>query len=61
MTWTRSEDGYTDSKDGRFSIYPQPMGTTKAQGYELYDHKTGARSTHDTQAEAKAWAQHITE
>jgi hypothetical protein len=61
LLWKRSQDGYVDSKDGRFSIYPQPMGTTRAQAYQLHDNKTGKRFSTDTQAQAKREAARIVE
>ena len=38
--WARSEDGYADSKDGRFEISPIFIGRTTAQGYMISDNNT---------------------
>jgi hypothetical protein len=60
VRWNRSEEGYTDSKDGRFSISPLYMGTTRPQGYQMWDNTMKKRVAQgDTQAEMKREAQHI--
>ena len=63
VKWGRSEEGYVESKCGRFDIVPLWMGTTRAQAYDLID--TGpnrnlyVRTMHDTQRLAKEHAQEI--
>ena len=65
IKWTRSEDGHVESKDGRFMIEALYYGTTRAQGYYLYDYGpdgqtlSAPRYDADTQAQAKATAQRI--
>ncbi len=60
IRWNKSQEGYCESKDGRWSISPLPMGTTRAQGYRLVDRFKLAHvpyretySDHDTQRDAK--------
>jgi len=36
VKWERSEEGYVDSKCGRFEIVPLFCGTTRPQYYEMY-------------------------
>ena len=62
-----AEPGYWESLDGRFSIGPQYMGTTRPQGYMLYDNLAiskadqwrDATSTHDTVRECKMHAEDL--
>lgn len=37
IKWGRSEDGFVDSKCGRFSIVPNYCGTTRPQDYNVRD------------------------
>ena len=36
LRWNRSEDGFTDSKCGRYSIEAYFIGRTTPQGYAVY-------------------------
>jgi hypothetical protein len=47
VRWKRSHEGYVESKDGRWRISPQFMSTTRAQGYECRDMKTGKKWSAD--------------
>jgi hypothetical protein len=61
VKWNRSDDGFTDSKCGRFSITPLWCGRVKPQWYELKDAKDDPKKKggwHDTQGEAKKAAQY---
>ena len=51
--WTRSSEGYCQSKDGRFTISPLYEGTTRAQSYQAIDTKTGRIWTADAQKHLK--------
>jgi hypothetical protein len=54
IRWGRSEEGYVESKCGRFTISPLYWGHTRPQSYELRDTKTGRVNMYlDTQADAK--------
>ena len=59
IKWTRSEDGYTESKCGRFAIHPEFYGTTRAQSYGLHGNEPlpYRLGSHDTQAHAKIAAE----
>lgn len=64
LKWTQSDDGYTDSHCGRFSISPQFEGTTRAQSYRLDEFhpltlQICKSNSHDTQRDAKIHAQDI--
>lgn len=60
VKWKRSDEGYVESKDGRFDIMPLWCGTTTPQYYEVYDNEPkdgGSRvriaALCDTQKECK--------
>lgn len=57
IKWNRSNEGFAESKCGRFSITPLYCGTTRAQLYQIRDNKTGRKWTGDTQAILKEEAQ----
>lgn len=60
VRWGRSEDGFTDSKCGRFSINPLWGGCANPQWYELKDKQDNPKKRgnwHDTQRDAKQAAQ----
>jgi hypothetical protein len=63
VKWSRSDEGYVDSHCGRFDIVPLPMGTTRAQAYDLYYtdpfdlSRKRVTSCADTQSECKAEAE----
>ncbi len=64
VKWSPSDEGYTDSHCGRFSICPQFEGTTRAQSYRLDEYhpltlQVCKRNTHDTQRDAKAEATRV--
>ncbi len=62
IKWKRSEEGYVESHDGRFSIVPLFCGTTQPQYYDCYDERVPksrikVASLCDTQRECKAEAE----
>jgi hypothetical protein len=57
IQWGRSDNGYVESKCGRFSIHALCMGTTRPQGYELWANGHGRIADADTQAQAKREAE----
>lgn len=59
LSWTRSEDGFTESKDGRFRIEPFFNHATTPQGYDLYDRGERVKQTLYRQSVAKAAARSI--
>ncbi len=56
IRWSRSEDGYCESKDGRFKIRPLYYGRCSAQSYEVRDVTVPGKYTGDTQRACKTWA-----
>jgi hypothetical protein len=56
LQWTKSEDGYTETKDGRFRIEPQFNHGTKPWSYRLYDRGLVVNRSLFTQAAGKALA-----
>ena len=63
VEWGRSEDGYVESKCGRFHISPLFIGRTTAQGYKVDDTETGNSygGPDFTQKMCKEWAQKQTD
>lgn len=62
LKWKRSNEGYTETHDGRYEICPEYEGTTRPQSWHLYYYRDGRRLngfTHDTQRGAKDRAQEI--
>lgn len=63
VKWGRSEEGYVESKCGRFDIVPLYMGRCSAQAYNLIDYGPNRNEykTHmsDTQRDCKENAQDI--
>lgn len=64
VKWQRSDEGYVDSHCGQFWIVPLFEGTTRAQSYQLYQQNVMTlqgekRGTHDTQRDAKVFAQEL--
>jgi hypothetical protein len=57
IKWGKSEEGYVESKCGRWRIVPLYCGTTSPQMYEIIDDDEGRRWTGDTQRMLKADAQ----
>lgn len=63
IQWKRSEEGFTESKCGRFEIEPIFIGRTTPQAFQLYYRETAfvprkkIRGFCDTQREAKNYAQ----
>jgi hypothetical protein len=61
IQWNRSEDGFVESKDGRFEIEPLFIGRTTPQEYVLFlvrrDESRRQIGIYDTHAEAKYAAQ----
>lgn len=57
--WLRSEEGYTQSKEGRFLIEPKFMGSTIPLAYKITDYVSGNTKSVDTQKEGKMWAEEI--
>lgn len=56
VRWTRSEDFYTESIDGRFRIEPQYNHSTRPQGYILVDTWHRGEQAVSTQAEGRRLA-----
>lgn len=61
IQWTRGVGGGDGvrSKDGRFDFFPEYIGTTRPQGYQYHDNKTGRKGSADTQRQAKRECQKI--
>lgn len=68
LQWTKSDDGFCETKDGRFYIKPIFLGRTRAVGYELIDETAPMRPSGSRKvyggvdyrvSECKAKAQHI--
>jgi hypothetical protein len=58
VKWNRSEEGYCESKCGRYLIKPLYCGQTTAQMYELRLNDGYARlATCKTQSECKGFAE----
>jgi len=64
VKWGRSEDGYVESKDGKWKISPRFMGRTTAQDFELEMKTNGkwkvvynASSQKDAKEYAEEWLQ----
>ena len=58
ISWSRSEDGFCHSKEGRFQISPIFRGRTKADSYVVRDRVKGKERSHlETQRECKDWAE----
>lgn len=62
IRWNRSEEGFVESKDGRWWICPLFIGRTTPQGYELWDNSRpqGEKRVSgllNTQADAKRAAE----
>jgi hypothetical protein len=62
LKWTRSNDGYTETKCGRFTIEPVFMGRTTPQAFNVFFHAPGeprvlVRKYSDTQRDAKQVAE----
>lgn len=61
VKWNRSNEGFVESKCGRFTISPEYWGRESAQSYELKEKQTGKRYRfQDTQSVAKSKADFIT-
>ena len=60
IAWTKSEDGYCESKDGRFRIEPIFNHSVAPAGYNLYDNGERVKRSLDTQKEAKELAERRT-
>jgi len=56
VQWGRSEDGYAESKCGRFRIIPIFAGRVQPIWYQVIDKETGDKAQRDTQHECKAWS-----
>jgi hypothetical protein len=56
--WTPSEDGYTETRCGRFRIEPNWYGRTRPVSYSLYDREASGRPVFGshTQADCKSRA-----
>ena len=59
MNWTRSNDGYCESKCGRFQVKPKFWGRVRPREFLLKDTRTGNSGLFDTQREAKSKAETI--
>ena len=57
VQWGRSEDGFVESKCGRFKIKPIFAGRYKPIWYQVEDTAPGGHgmATQNTQKECKAW------
>jgi hypothetical protein len=64
IKWNKSEEGYVNSKCGRFEIEPVFIGRTTPQGYNIYYRPTPTASRvrikryADTVRDAKALAEY---
>jgi len=59
VKWNKSEDGYCESKCGRFKITPQWWGRVQPQEYKITDKVTEKKSAFSTQRNCKKWADNI--
>jgi len=57
IKWTKSDDGFSESRDGRFRIEPVFLGRTRPVWYKLYIDGVQQRLNCSTQSEAKAKAE----
>lgn len=63
IRWKRSSGDYVESHCGEWFITPIYSGCTRAQAYELRhkDNYAKALGEHQTQKEAKEWAEYLKE
>jgi len=58
IKWNRSEDGFTSSKCGRFTITPMFRGCERPTGFKVQDNATGrCLGERETQRDAKETAE----
>lgn len=57
IKWKRSEEGYVESKDGYFRIWPLWLGCTKPVAYSVTYRANKVNAWCSTQKEAKAAAE----
>lgn len=61
IKWTKSHEGFTESKCGRFRITPEYWGRCNPQSYKLsITASKSATYSFDTQTQAKEYAQELT-
>jgi hypothetical protein len=63
IRWKRANDGFVESHCGEWFITPLYCGCTRPQAFELRhkDNYAKALGEHQTQKEAKEWAEYLKE